>query len=277
MGGERDPTRRKQLRKNRQNEKRQNLLITDYIRHKYSNVYAEALHFYTRLNDRHPNKTDLRKTDEYRFWKSGVPCMSESPQNQEQEPQPPSPVSSEPHESQPQSPVSSEPHESQPPSPVSSEPHESQPPSPVSSEPHESQPPSPVISEPPSPSSSEPQSPGKNIYTDNLQLRIPIQRYRTVKNGHSITTQTVSIVTDEVIEESAQEQPGTVQIPQLEALQPTLIEELPADLVQEVIDQLREDPDLMNMFDNIDEQLNFEEMDFEITEHSLLEKELENW
>ena len=120
MGRERDATRRKLLRKNRQNLKRQNLLITDYIQHKYHNVYTEAFQFYTKLNDQYPNKTDLRKTDVYKFWKfGGVHHTSE----QEQEPQPQSPASSKPQEQEPQSPASSEPQEQEqePQSPASSE------------------------------------------------------------------------------------------------------------------------------------------------------------
>ena len=220
------------MRKNRQNLKRQNLLITDYIQHKYHNVYTEAFQFYTKLNDQYPNKTDLRKTDVYKFWKfGGVHHTSE----QEQEPQPQRPASSEPQEQEPQSPASSEPQE-----------QEQEPPSPPSNEPQGSQ------------------SPDQDTYTDNLQLKIPIKRYRTIKHGQSVTTQTLF----------SQEQLSTIQIPQ--TLQPTLLEELPADLVQEVIDQLSEDPDLMNMFDTIEEQFNLEELDIEIPDN-LLEKELENW
>ena len=299
-------TRRRHLRKIRQNEKRQSLLVADYIQHKYFNVYSEALHFYTMLNNRHPSKPDLRKTDEYKFWKFGVPHVIEPPQNHllltnqdQQESQQPTTECSE-QELPPTSPASSN-HESQPPSPASNN-QESQPPSPASSEQQESQPPSPASSE-----QQESQSPGQHIYTDNLQLRIPIHRYRTVKHGHSITTQTLSIVTDQVLEESTQEQPSTVQIPQVETFQPPvtdqvleestqeqpsmvqipqvetfqppLFEELPSDIIQEVIDQLREDPDLLNMFNTIEEQLEFEElgMDIEIPEDNLLEKELENW
>ena len=66
-------------------------------------------------------------------------------------------------------------------------------------------------------------------------------------------------------------------MPHVEALQPTLFDELPADLVDQIIGELREDADLKNMLDNIDELHNFEEIDFEISQSTLLEKELENW
>ena len=230
MGRERDATRRKLLRKNRQNLKRQNTLITDYIQHKYHNVYTEAFQFYTKLNDQYPDKTDLRKTDVYKFWKFG--CVHHSSE-QEQEPQ--SPVGGKPQEQKPQSPANSELQE-----------QEQEPPSPPSNEPQGSQ------------------SRDQDTYTDNLQLKIPIKRYRTIKHGQSVTTQTLC----------GQEQLSTIQIP--ETPQPTLLDELPTDLVQEIIDQLSEDPDLMNTFDMIEEQFNLEELDIEIPDN-LLEKELENW
>ena len=208
MGRERDPTRRKQLRKNRQNVKRQNSLITDYIEHKYANIYAEAFEFYKNLDDKYPDKTDLRKVEEYKFWKSGSVHLTSQPQEQE------------PKE-----------------------------------------------------------------YTDNLQLNIPIKRYRTVKQGQSVTTQTLStqeqpstiqnLSTQEqpstIQTLSTQEQPSTIQTPQTP--QPTLLEELPHDLVQEMINELKEDPHMMNIFDTIEGQFDLEELDIEIPD-SLLEKEL---
>ena len=195
-------------------------------------MYTEAFQLYTKLNEQYPNKTDLRKTDMYKFWKFGSGLHTSE---QEQEPQPQRPASSEPQEQEPQSPASSEPQE-----------QEQEPPTPPSNEPQGSQP------------------SDQGTYTDNLQLKIPIKRYRTIKHAQSVTTQTLA----------TKEQRSTGQIPQ--TLQPTLIEELPHDLVQEVIDQLSEDPDLMNMFDTIDEQFNLEELDIEISDN-LLEKELENW
>ena len=232
MGRERDPERRKQLRKNRQNVKRQNSLITDYIEHKYANIYAEAFEFYKNLDDKYPDKTNLRKTEEYKFWKFGSVHLTSQPQEQE------------PKE-----------------------------------------------------------------YTDNLQLNIPIKRYRTVKQGQSVTTQTLSTqeqsstaittqtlstqeqsstaITTQTLSTqeqsstaittqtlSTQEQSSTIQTPQTP--QPTQLEELPHDLVQEMINELKEDPHMMNMFDTIEGQLDFEELDIEIPD-SLLEKELQNW
>ena len=219
MGKQRDEIRRKQLRKNRNDEKRKNALIADYVQHKHANIYAEAVQVYERLNERHPEKADLRKTEWYRAWKSNVITIP-------------------------------------------------------------------------------PQEPAKlPEYEDLLELKIPIQRYRTVKRSLTVTTQTEQPVTVEMTQEQPvtvempqeqpvtvempqeqpvtvempqeqpvtvempQEQPVTVEMPDIEPLQPTLCDEIPQDLVDHIIGQLREDPDLKDIFDNVDEL--FEDINYE--------------
>ena len=44
--------------------------IAEYVEIKYANVYSEALHFFDTLNAAHPVKSDLRKTKEFRDWKT---------------------------------------------------------------------------------------------------------------------------------------------------------------------------------------------------------------
>ena len=179
MGKQRDEIRRKQLRKNRNDEKRKNALIADYVQHKHASIYAEAVQVYERLNQRHPEKADLRKTEWYRAWKSNVITIP-------------------------------------------------------------------------------PQEPAKlPEHKDLLELKIPIQRYRTVKRSLTVTTQTEQPVTVEM----PQEQPVTVEMPDIEPLQPTLCDEIPQDLVDHIIGQLREDPDLKDIFDNVDEL--FEDINYE--------------
>ena len=233
MGKERDILRRRQLRKSRHDQKRQNSLITDYIQHKYSNVYTEAFHFYERLNNQYPKKIDLRKTEEYRVWKTSVSDTSTQSQVQE----PPNPVSIE------SSPTTVE---TQPPTKPIAQSQVQEPPNPVSIE--------------SSPTTVETQSPTKSIYEDNLQLRIPIDRYRSLKHTQSTTTQTLTIV-DEGF-----------------TLQPMLFDEPPSDLIDQIIEELRQDPDLTNILDDFSELVNSEGMDIniEIPEYTLLEKELEN-
>ena len=52
--------------------RRTNSFITDYVKHKFDNIYHEALCFYDILEKQYPNKHDLRKTKEYYAWKETV-------------------------------------------------------------------------------------------------------------------------------------------------------------------------------------------------------------
>ena len=52
--------------------RRKNTVITEYIKHKYNNIYHEALCFYDVLERQYPNKHDLRKTKEFCAWKETV-------------------------------------------------------------------------------------------------------------------------------------------------------------------------------------------------------------
>ena len=121
--------------------------------------------------------------------------------------------------------------------------------------------------EPPNPTTAEQEPPNPTTVEreqceDNLRLRIPIERYRTLKQTHSTTTQTMSFVV----------------VDQEPDLQPTLCDELPTELIDSILDQLRQDPDLNNMINDIDELINSDLMgiNLEIPEYTLLEKELEH-
>ena len=52
--------------------RRKNSFVTDYVKHKFDNVYHEALCFYDALEKQYPNKHDLCKTKEYHVWKDTV-------------------------------------------------------------------------------------------------------------------------------------------------------------------------------------------------------------
>ena len=70
--------RRKELRRAQRSKVRQVLLITEYIQHKYYDIYAEAAQFYNQLNQKHATKYDLRKTREFRRWKIQVTGQTET-------------------------------------------------------------------------------------------------------------------------------------------------------------------------------------------------------
>ena len=47
-------------------------MISDYIRYKYPNIYAEAEQYYNEMNDKYPIKKDLLKTVEHIAWRKKV-------------------------------------------------------------------------------------------------------------------------------------------------------------------------------------------------------------
>ena len=305
-------TRAQQLRGNEQrrahrSKARQDVFISEYISLKYFDLYAEAVKFYNALNTMYPVKYDLRKTVEYKTWKAEIkgqplkirklpmpehtniqtvppqsPCLSESPsQSQslaESPPQNPCLAESPPQnpclaESPPQSPCLSESPpqspslaESPPQSPCLSE---SPPQSPSLAE---SPPQSPCLSESPpqSPSLAEspPQSPTEkepHVYRDNLQLRIPLIQYEPQTPRPTVTSETLYTVTEEILEENT--------------IQPTIFEELAPGMLDQIINELRQEPDLRDIFTDIEQQFEFEQlgMDIDISEDNTLENELDQW
>ena len=285
-------TRAQQLRGNEQrrahrSKARQDVFISEYISLKYFDLYAEAVKFYNALNTMYPVKYDLRKTVEYKTWKAeikGQPLkirklpMPEHTNIQTVPPQSPS-LSESPTQSQslvespPQNPYLAE---SPPQNPCLSESPpqrpslaESPPQSPCLSE---SPPQSPCLSESPpqSPSLSEspPQSPTEkepHVYRDNLQLRIPLIQYEPQTPRPTVTSETLYTVTEEILEENT--------------IQPTIFEELAPGILDQIINELRQEPDLRDIFTDIEQQFEFEQlgMDIDISEDNTLENELDQW
>ena len=48
------------------------LFVSDYIYHKYYNIYSEAEEFFNSINSQYPTKRDLKKTPEYLVWKNQI-------------------------------------------------------------------------------------------------------------------------------------------------------------------------------------------------------------
>ena len=235
----------------------------------------------------YPVKYDLRKTGEYKAWKSEIkgqplkirklpmpehmniqtvppqsPSLAESPSQSpslaESPPQSPSLAESPPQspslaESPPQSPSLAE---SPPQSPSLAE---SPPQSPSLAE---SPPQSPSLAESPpqSPTEKEP-----HVYNDNLQLRIPLIQYEPQTPRPTVTSETLYTVTEEILEENT--------------IQPTIFEELAPGMLDQIINELRQEPDLRDIFTDIEQQLEFEQlgMDIDISEDNTLENELDQW
>ena len=237
-------SRRKELRKRNKNNTREILFVADYVQTKYPVIYAEGVEFYQSMNRKYPNKNDLRKTAVYKDWKIGIVSQQYSPSQ--------STViegsrSQHPSEGLSDHYTESSCQESQPPGLY----QESHPPSPD----QESLPPSP--SEEPLMHDVGETQPRKPKYNDNLQLRIPLIRH---ESGNKTAKK-------------------PEEIHAVDNIQPTQLEDISPELIDNIIEELRTEPGLNDFFRNIEENLLFEQLgtDIDIPEQDLLELELENW
>ena len=283
-------------RRTHRSKARQSVFISEYIQFKYFDMYAEAASFYNALNTTYPNKYDLRKTKEYREWKTAingetvkgrklpipeylnienVETMSpRSPTESETTP-PQSPT--EPETIPPQSPTEAETIPPQSPTEAETIP----PQSPTEAETIPPQSPTEAETTPPqSPTESEttpPQSPTEEekeppVYNDNLQLRIPLIQYRPEtprptrpRTPPTVTTETLQIITEEILDHNV--------------IEPTMLDELMPGMIDQIISELRQDPELQNIVAEIEEQIEFEQlgMDIDIPDYDTIENELLLW
>ena len=94
-----------------------------------------------------------------------------------------------------------------------------------------------------------------------MELKIPLLEYKPStpsKSARTITTQTIEIITDQTLEQSN--------------IQNNPLNQLSDASINEIIRELRQDPELQNMFDEMD----FSE-GIDINEDIRLENELLNW
>ena len=69
MSGSQTLIKKRESRIKRRKNERQELFISDYVKHKYKDIYAEAAQVYEILNKNYPRKQDIRKTNEHKAWK----------------------------------------------------------------------------------------------------------------------------------------------------------------------------------------------------------------
>ena len=104
----------------------------------------------------------------------------------------------------------------------------------------------------------QPQTLKPPAMVDNLQLRIPLWDKATLSSTQSLET-----VAEEVLGE------GTIY--------PSLQDEIPNELIEKILEELREDPDLKDIFNIV--EADFEQLgaDIDIDEDIRLENELVSW
>ena len=318
------------LRGIEKSKRRQAYFISEYIQIKYFQLYSEAANFYNALNTLHPKKHDLRKVIEFTNWKSAIngenrrKRRSRQYENIEQlsdaEPQQSPEDIQQLSDSEPQqSPENieqlsdSEPQQSPENIEQLSDSEPQQSPEnieqPSDAEPQQS----PENIEQPSdsdprqspenieqPSDSDPRQSPENIeqlsdseprqspevHTDRMRLEIPLMNYRapntkspsSQQQTPTIHTQTVEMVTTEIVSQSE--------------IENGLLNQLTAERIDEIINELRSDPELQDVFAEVDRAVQQEEaeidegiyidniganLEIELDIDNRLEAELLNW
>ena len=221
------------------------------------------------MNVLYPAKYDLRKTEEFRQWKmemqgkaktsrkrrviySNAESSSAATENFPQSPTQPPPQS--PAQSPPQSPAQPPPQspaQTPPQSPAQSPPQSpaQTPPQSLVQSPVEISP----VQTPTVPEILQPLN-----YNGNMELKIQLLQHDKIKK-RTVTTETLQVITQ-------QEEPLTLN-------------DIPPERINELIEQLRDDPDLRDIFTSVEEQFEFEElgMNIDIPESYPLEEELAFW
>ena len=268
---------KKQQRRDNTSKKRQDQFIADYIYHKYSAIYNEAAQFYNILNLKYPTKYDLRRNEDYRKWKRQV--MGQPEKNPPKKYLIPShpyihrPIQVHPesvltvvydqHQSEAspyENPEQSEASPYENPEQSEASPYEN--PEQSEASPYEN-PEQSEASPYEKPEQSEDLAANpKAIYVDNMQLQIQLLK---LPAKPSVTTKTLQTVTEEILQEGDQ-------------IEPSIHEEIDQELIEKIISELRAEPELQNVFTNIEQQLELEQigMDLDIPEDIRLENELEN-
>ena len=251
MYSQRKAEMKKLKRREKQSQIRQALLINEYIQTKYFAIYQEAANYYNELNAIYPTRPDLRKADEFRAWKLVIKGESlrirKYPKTcytniriQSAE----TPVET-PTETPSEIPIEIK-------TPVET-------PTETSSE-------MPIEIETPV------EIPIESIPKKVMELKIQLM-------DPAIITQTLSVETDEIIQENpmevAAEEIFDEEIP---TLHPTLTEEIPQHIIEKIVKELQDDPELRTIMTDIEQELEFQQIDNEIDmfEDIRLEEELEN-
>ena len=260
---------KKEKRRESRSRIREALFINEYIYCKYFHIYHEAAELYNNINELYPRKPDLRRTDEFRVWKTNIARgqsidICEKPnQKQRQYVHPvheniPIPQYVDPTASLVVMPDLG--NENSPPE-ISRTETESPPPALES-------PRTETESPPPAPESPRTES----TYQKVMQLRIPLlttypKDPKVTNEALQTPVETLETVTDEVIQEST------------DILHPSLMDEISPEIIDKIISELRQEPELMDVVTEIEQQIEIEEAGLDIDIPDLcdpLENELEN-
>ena len=236
------------LRRQHRQEARAAIFINAYVETKHQEIYEEAVAFYNHVNNIHPEKSDLRKTEEFKALKQGMTFVAKQHGKPEKNPR------------QVYLPITTVNQQNftvhtyedlQTTEQATTEQYPEQ----ATTEQHPEQ-------------ATTEQS--TNKHEKIMQLRIPLM-------SSTVTSQTLKIVTQEIVEEN----PLTTACNELQDMESTLDEEIPQEAFDAILAGLREDPNLTKLMEEIeiDTDLNniLEDIDVDLPiEDDRLEREL-NW
>ena len=264
---------KKQQRRENTSKKRQDQFITDYVYHKYGVIYNEAAQFYNILNQRYP-KYDLRKNEEYRKWKRKLTGQPEKITQKYLKPSYPFIQNSiaihpesiltvvyDEQESTHENPEQNETVPAENPEQNEMIPDEN--PEQNETIPDENPEQNETVpDENPEQNETDSDEDQETVYNDNMQLKIPLFELTKKPN---VTTETLQTVTEEILQEGDQ-------------IEPSLHDEIDQEVIEKIIAELRNEPELQDVFSSIEQQLEIEQigMEIDIPEDTRLEDELEN-
>ena len=262
---------------------REGMFISDYVNTKYNWIYQEASVLYNEINQKNPQKPDLRRTREYRLWKNSFASSGHIP------------VTPIPREKKRK---------------MVHVAHRDIPISTTTSRPTIISVDLPVIENPateiplPDDQSSSPEKPPQDnpILGMTMQLSIPLMPCPTVTKTVQVPkeipgTDYVETTIDEGNQAETfnpspdvvpKEIPGTDYVEttidegnQAETFNPSLIDEVSPDVMEKIISDLQNDPHLKDMMDHVESQINLEEeivgLDIDVQDlYDPLEEELSN-
>ena len=234
-------------RRERQSKSRQAIFINEYFYIKYNELYKEAALFYNQVNAHYPHKHDLRKCEAFKSWKTAQQTNTNSCEKTVTKK-----TGRRYHKvSYPDISVEQFKSPEKPESPIGS---------------------------PNNTASTE--RFGIPVYSvapqKTMRLEIPLMKSPVVTQQETMVTETLQTVTQ-------QESPLQISADGISqetmAINPSLTEEIPEDIIKNIITELRADPEMRTIMTNIEEEFEFDDIGMEVEiadETDRLEDELEN-
>ena len=242
------------LRRQYRQQARAALFIQEYIEHKYPEIYEESVAFYNHVNSIYPEKKDLRKTDQFKALKLGFTFVAKQGDNVVKNPR------------QVYQPISALNQQNF--TIVCYKDQQTTTEQTITEQTTTEQT---ITEQTTTEQTTTEQTTTEQTTTEQTEKAEKIMQLRIPLMSPGVITQTVNVVTQEIVEEN----PLSTAYDQIlaEDIAPTLNEEIPQEAFDRIMAELRQDPDLNKIIEDIElEQI---DMDVDIPlEDDRLEQEL---